>query len=248
MEADKAVIILAAGKGKRMKSDLPKVLHLIDGTPMIKILINRLIPMGFARIVVVIGYQGELVRSELADYPVEFAWQREQLGTGHAVKMTQEVMGDFEGTTLVAAGDVPYLSQESIVGLFRTHQQAGAVATCLSAVFEDPTGYGRIIRDGDTGLLKEIVEHKDASEEVRKIKEINSGTFCFDNRKLFETIDEIGKDNAQGEYYLTDAVKILHDKGLKVAVVAASNPDEVRGVNSVDQLQELADKFGDRRG
>jgi bifunctional UDP-N-acetylglucosamine pyrophosphorylase / glucosamine-1-phosphate N-acetyltransferase len=248
LEADKAVIILAAGKGKRMKSDLPKVLHKIDGMPMIKILLNRLIPMGFARIVVVIGHQGELVRNELADYPVEFAWQREQLGTGHAVKMTQEVMGDFEGTTLIAAGDVPYLSQESIIGLFETHAKAGAAATCLSAVFEDPTGYGRIVRDGETNLLREIVEHKDASEEILKINEINSGTFCFDNQRLFATIDEIGKDNSQGEYYLTDAVKILHDKGLNVAVVTATDPDEVRGVNSVDQLQELAEKFGDRRG
>jgi len=246
LEADKAVIILAAGQGKRMKSDLPKVLHRIDGTPIIRILLNRLIPMGFAKIVVVIGHQGEMVRNELTDYPVEFAWQREQLGTGHAVKMTQEIMGDFNGTTLVAAGDVPYLSQESIVGLFRTHQEAGAVATCLSAVFDDPTGYGRIVRDGDTDSLREIVEHKDASEEILKINEINSGTFCFDNQRLFATIDEIGQDNAQGEYYLTDAVKILHDKGLKVAVVAASNPDEVRGVNSVDQLQQLAEKFGDR--
>jgi len=246
LEADKAVIILAAGKGKRMKSDLPKVLHRIDGTPMIEILLNRLIPMGFARIVVVIGHQGELVREELADYPVEFAWQREQLGTGHAVKMTQEIMGDFEGTTLVAAGDVPYLSQESIIGLFRTHREAGAVATCLSAIFDDPTGYGRIVRDGKSNLIREIVEHKDASDNIRQIKEINSGTFCFDNKRLFLTIDEIGKDNAQGEYYLTDAVKILHDKGLKVAVVTAANPDEVRGVNSVDQLQELAARFGDR--
>ncbi|MCP4684873.1 MAG: NTP transferase domain-containing protein [bacterium] len=246
MEADKAVIVLAAGKGKRMKSDLPKVLHQIDGIPMIKILLNRLIPMGFARIVVVIGHQGEMVRNELSNYPVEFAWQREQNGTGHAVMMTREFMGDFEGTTLVAAGDVPYLSQESIVGLFRAHQEAGAVATCLSAVFDDPTGYGRIIRDGDAGLLREIVEHKDASEKILKINEINSGTFCFDNQRLFATIDEIDTDNAQGEYYLTDAVKILHGKGLKVAVVTASNPDEVRGVNSVDQLQELAQKFADR--
>jgi len=239
----RAAIILAAGKGKRMKSELPKVLHQIHGRPMIRILLDRLRSMDFERIVVVIGHEGEMVREALSEYEVEFAWQREQLGTGHAVMMTRDLLGTFDGTTLVAAGDVPFLSIDSIAGLFDTHLQTASAATCLSAVFDDPTGYGRIIRDGDSNRLKAIVEHKDASDEIRRIGEINSGTFCFDNRKLFEVIEEIGSDNAQGEYYLTDAVKILHDKGMRVSVVAAANPDEVRGVNSVEQLNELASRF-----
>jgi bifunctional UDP-N-acetylglucosamine pyrophosphorylase/glucosamine-1-phosphate N-acetyltransferase len=123
------------------------------------------------------------------------------------------------------------------------HRQTLSVATCLSAVFEDPSGYGRIIREGDSDTLKAIVEHKDASEEIRQIREVNSGTFCFDNQHLFDAIEQIGKDNSQGEYYLTDAVKILHDKGLRVSVVTAINPDEVRGVNSTEQLNELAARF-----
>jgi bifunctional UDP-N-acetylglucosamine pyrophosphorylase/glucosamine-1-phosphate N-acetyltransferase len=242
----RAAIILAAGKGKRMKSDLPKVLHPINGVPMIRMLLNRLVGMAFDKIVVVIGHGGELVQKELVDCPINFVWQREQLGTGHAVMMARDELGSFDGTTLVAAGDVPFLSTESIQRLFEIHTSTKAVATCLSAIFEDPTGYGRIIRQAGTDNLVAIVEHKDASDEIRQIKEINSGTFCFDNRRLFEVINEIGSDNAQGEYYLTDAVKLLHNKGLRVSVVAADDPDEVRGVNSVEQLQELTRRYANR--
>lgn len=241
-----AAIVLAAGKGKRMMSDLPKVLHQIDGRPMVRILLDTLLPIGFEKVVVVIGHKGELVKEALAGYPVEFAWQHEQLGTGHAVMMTEDILGDFEGSTLVAAGDVPYLSRESVEKLFAVHRENQAVATCLSAVFDDPTGYGRIIREGNSSFLKEIIEHKDASEEVQRIREINSGILCFDNRSLFDALEGIGRENSQGEYYLTDTIKIMHDKGLRVAVVAADNPDEVLGINSVDQLRDLAKKFADK--
>jgi UDP-N-acetylglucosamine diphosphorylase/glucosamine-1-phosphate N-acetyltransferase len=239
----KAAIILAAGKGKRMKSDLPKVLHRIDGRPLISILLDTLLPLGFEKTVVVIGFKGEMVQEELARYPVTFVWQRQQLGTGHAVMMAEEVLGDFYGTTLVALGDVPFLSDRSINRLFRTHRDTGAVATCLSAVVADAAGYGRIIREGDSSILKAIVEDKDASEEIRKIREFNSGTFCFDNRTLFDTLKKVGNANAQGEYYLTDTIKIMHANGLRVSVVAAENPDEVEGVNSIQQLHRLAAKF-----
>ena len=244
MTSKRAAIILAAGKGKRMKSDLPKVLHEIDGRPMVRMVIDTLIDMKFDRIVVVIGHKGELVRQALADYPVEFAWQREQLGTGHAIMMTRDILGEFDGTTLVAAGDVPFLSAASIDRLFAMHAKHGAAGTCLSALFDDPTGYGRIVRDGDSEMLKEIIEHKDASDEVRAIKEINSGTFCFDNLRLFESLDQIDRNNVQGEYYLTDTIKVMHDSGLRVAVIPAENPDEVLGVNSVEQLAEVAGRFG----
>jgi len=243
----KAAIILAAGKGKRMKSDLPKVLHRINDRPMIAILIDTLKKMQFDRIVVVIGHKGELVQEELADYKLEFAWQREQLGTAHAVQMATEQLADFEGVTLVVAGDVPYLSEQSIQRLMAVHNDTEASATCLTAIFDDPTGYGRVVRDGDSDYMKEIIEHKDASPEVLKIKEINSGTFCFDNKLLFETISDIDNSNVQQEYYLTDAVKIIHHRGLKVAVVAVDNPDEVSGVNSKEQLTKLAAKMTDKK-
>jgi len=244
MTDKRAAIVLAAGKGKRMKSDLPKVLHEINGRPMIRMVLDTLTSLEFDRIVVVIGHKGEMVQEALGDYDVQFAWQHRQDGTGHAVRMTEEIMGDFDGTTLVAAGDVPFLSAESIHRLLETHRSLQAAATCLSAVFDDPTGYGRIIREGDSDFLREIVEHKDASEAVRAIREINSGTFCFDNHELFAALCQVGKENAQGEYYLTDTIKIMHDKGLRVAVTAVGNPDEVLGVNSVDQLAEVAGRFG----
>lgn len=242
----KAAIILAAGKGKRMKSDLPKVLHPIDERPMITILLDTLCSLEFRPIVVVIGHKGEEVQSALADYDLTYVWQREQLGTGHAVKMAAESLGSFDGITLVVNGDVPFLSAGAIDSLLSLHARTEAVATCLSAIFDDPTGYGRIIRGSQTDSLAAIIEEKDASPEEKKIQEINSGTFCFDNKALFETIDEIGNDNSQSEYYLTDAVKIIHNKGLRVSVAIASEPDEVRGVNSVEQLRQLGEKFSSK--
>ncbi len=246
MQDKKAAVVLAAGKGKRMKSNLPKVLHKIGGKPMIKILIEKLIQLKFEKIIIIIGYEGEQVQTALADYPVEFVWQREQLGTGHAVMMAKEIMKDFDGVTLVALGDVPFLSELSIDILFDMYKKTNASVCCLSAILKDPSGYGRIVRKPDTDILEAIVEHKDASDEILKINEINSGTFCFDNKTLFEYLEKIDNNNEQGEYYLTDTIKLMHDNRLSVSVVATENPDELRGVNSVEQLDELATIFSDR--
>lgn len=242
-KAQRAAVVLAAGKGKRMKSDLPKVLHPIKDRPMVQILLDTLRQMSFDHIAVVIGHKGEMVQKALADYPVDFVWQREQLGTGHAVMMAEPALGSFNGTILVAAGDVPFLSQSSIDKLFEVHRATDAAATCLSAVVEDPTGYGRIIRVNGTDQLAGIVEHKDADETTLRINEINTGTLCFDARLLFETLHLLKNDNSQGEYYLTDCVKILHRQGKRVSVVCADNSDEVMGVNSVDQLKDLEKRF-----
>ncbi len=243
MSDDRAAIVLAAGKGERMKSDIPKVLHRISGRPMITVLIDTLAKLDFARLIVVIGYKGEMVKDELPGYPISFVWQHEQLGTGHAVQMAREVIGDFKGTTLVALGDVPFLSAGSVERLFEVHEKTRAAATCLSAVVEDPAGYGRIVRDGNSSLIKGIVEDKDASKQERSIQEINTGTFCFDTQQLFAALDKVDNKNKQGEYYLTDTIKIMRNNGLRVAVVTAENPDEVLGVNSEEQLELLARKF-----
>lgn len=211
---------------------------------MIKILLNTLAQLNPARVVVVIGHKGEEVQAALGDYPVQFAWQREQLGTGHAVMMAREAMADFDGTTLVVAGDVPLLSVDSVSELLKVHRETKAAGTCLSAVFADPAGYGRIIRGSQPNQLLDIIEHKDASDAIRQIDEVNSGTFCFDNQELFRVIDNLGNNNAQREYYLTDVVKIFNRNGLRVSVTRASRPEEVLGVNSVEDLAALEAKFG----
>jgi len=243
MSIKRAAIILAAGKGKRMKSDLAKVLHPINGRPMIRILLDELSKLEFEKTVLVIGHQGESIQKELSGSGVEFVWQRRQLGTGHAVQMAAEMLSDFDGTTLVALGDVPFLSAATLKNLFEFHQKSKSAATCLSADFEDPSGYGRIVRIKDTDQLEAIVEHKEASPEILEIKEINSGTFCFDNQELFKWLKEVKSDNVQGEYYLTNVIKLMNDNGLKVSVIKAVNQNEVSGINSLEQLEELEQKF-----
>lgn len=246
MATAKAAVVLAAGQGKRMNSDLPKVLHTMNGKSLIGILLDTLKKVGFEKILVVVGFKGEMVEKAVADYPVEVVWQTEQLGTGHAVMMAQDKLADFDGVTLVALGDVPFLSESSIRLLFDKFHETNAAATCLSAILDDPTGYGRIIREGDSDILQKIVEHRDASEEIKKIGEINTGTFCFDNQELFKTLKQVKNDNDQSEYYLTDTIKIMRDNELSVSVVAVDDPDEVRGVNSMEQLDYLAEKFAER--
>jgi len=239
MSQKKAAIILAAGKGKRMKSDLPKVLHKIAGITMIQRIVETMIASGIEKIVVVIGHKGELVESELKAYDVEFVWQKEQLGTGHAVMMAAQNFEGFAGNVIVAAGDVPFLSDNSITRLFEIHSETQASATCLSAIFDNPTGYGRIVRKPDTDQMLEIIEEKDATEEIKKIAEINSGTFCFNSLDLFDSLRKIKNNNVQEEYYLTDTVKILSGESKVCSVWPVRDPIEVYGVNSKEQLQDL---------
>lgn len=247
MSHKRAAIVLAAGKGKRMKSDIAKVLHPIAGKPIIEHVIATLGRVNLDRLVVVIGHQGESVREFLEkkfpDRGIEYCWQREQLGTGHAVQMARVELDDFKGATLVTPGDVPFMSSETLENLFIGHEKSGASATCLSATFPDPYGYGRIVRANNDGMLDSIVEEKDATDEVRRIHEINSGIFVFDNQAMFRALDRVTDNNAQGEYYLTDVIKILGSDGKPCFVVEAENPDSVRGINSADQLLQLERMF-----
>lgn len=244
-----AAIVLAAGKGKRMKSDLPKVLHEIKGKSMVRHVIDTLKAIDINKIVVVVGHQAELVEKELAGYgrQLEFILQAEQLGTGHAVMVTEDALKSFEGNIVVLAGDVPFLSADTARELIATHEREQAAATVLSAKPADATGYGRVIRKDGTNLVDYIVEHKDASDEERAVNEINSGTFCFDSRYLFDSLREIRAENSQNEYYLTDIMAILRRKGLKAAVSLTDDSDEVLGVNSVEQKLELEAKFAKKR-
>ncbi len=247
MNKPTVAVILAAGKGKRMKSDLPKVLHRLDGKPLIRHLMETMQKIPLSRTIVVIGHKGEMVAEELKDFRVEFVWQKEQLGTGHAVMMAEENLKEFDGTVLVAAGDVPFLSQKTIMGLIDIHNQNHPAATCLTAIFDDPAKYGRIIRQGGTDILADIIEFKDADEETIKIKEINTGTFCFNSRELFPILHRLDDNNAQKEFYLTDTIKILRKAGQVCRVWPINDPLEVTGINSVEELAALEDTIRNKK-
>ncbi|MCD6447112.1 MAG: NTP transferase domain-containing protein [Candidatus Marinimicrobia bacterium] len=237
-----ATVILAAGKGTRMKSDLPKVLHKVLGETMVARVVARAEESGSSRTVVVIGHKKELVEKELAAQKVDFAVQTQQLGTGHAVMMAEPALQDFFGDVLILAGDVPLLTSETLIKLIKTHHEEKADATVLSAIFENPHGYGRIIRTSD-GNYSHSVEEKDANDEIRKIKEINSGIYLFKSELLFHYLRFIGTDNIQGEYYLTDVLPLMRKDNKKIALQVADDPDEIQGVNTVDQLREAEEKL-----
>ena len=229
-------VILAAGQGTRMQSDLPKVLHEIDGVPVVRDVIQAVEAAGLDRTVLVVGYQAERVREACAGDKVEFVLQEEQLGTGHAVMQARPALEGFSGTAVVLAGDVPGLRAKTLRGFIEEHEASGATATVLTVRLPDPTGYGRIVRDADDSLLR-IVEHRDASEAERALDEVNSGLFCFDAEKLFDTLSRAGRDNAQNEYYLTDAIEMMRSAGMPVRAHRVDDSREVAGVNTLDELE-----------
>jgi bifunctional UDP-N-acetylglucosamine pyrophosphorylase / glucosamine-1-phosphate N-acetyltransferase len=229
-------VVLAAGQGTRMKSKLHKVLHPVCGKPMVQHVVDTLAAMQVEDIVVVVGHGADAVQAKLGE-GVTYALQDKQLGTAHAVQQAAPFLLDKEGTTFLLYGDVPLLSVQTLTALRSYHEEQQAAATVLTAVLPNPTGYGRIVRN-EAGEVLRIVEHKDASEEERAIKEINTGIYCFDNLKLWEALKEVKNDNAQGEYYLTDCVGILRNQGEKVVGFAALDPDETMGINDRVQLSE----------
>lgn len=222
-------IILAAGKGTRMKSDLPKVLHKVSGITMLEHVFRSVGAIEPAKNVTVIGHKAELVRDVL-DGQSEFVMQTEQLGTGHAVMMAEGQLAGLEGETLVIAGDTPLITGDSLRNLVDFHVNHKNVATILTATADDPFGYGRIIRNQNGEVVK-IVEQKDASEFEQQVKEINTGTYVFDNKRLFEALKNINTNNAQGEYYLTDVISIFRQAGEKVGAFVLRDFDESLGVN-----------------
>ena len=233
-------VILAAGQGTRMKSKLYKVLHPVCGKPMVEHVIDHIGSLDVERIVTVVGHGAELVKETLGNKS-EYVLQAEQLGTAHAVQQAEPILGDLQGTTLVVCGDTPLIRPETMQALFAHHEAQHAKATILTAIADNPTGYGRIIRDAD-GQVAQIVEQKDASAEQQLVKEINTGTYCFDNQALFEALKQVKNDNAQGEYYLPDVIEILQKQGEVVAAYVTDNFDETLGVNdrfALSQAEEL---------
>jgi UDP-N-acetylglucosamine diphosphorylase/glucosamine-1-phosphate N-acetyltransferase len=234
----KVAIILAAGKGIRMKSDLPKVFHSLVGKPMLSYVLDAADDAGFDRTYVVVGYRAGILKDYYKDRDVVFVDQKEQLGTAHAVMQVAPLMRGIEAMTVVLAGDMPLISSKTLKGLMEFHSRSKAAATVLVATFREPFGYGRIVRDGEYRVAR-IVEEKDASEDEKKIKEINTGIYCFGSRALFDCLDEVRPENAQREFYLTDVIGILNGKGMPVLSFSAAGPDETMGVNSREQLDEL---------
>ncbi len=239
-------VILAAGKGVRMKSDLPKVLHGLAGKPLLSYVLDTVQSLGLKRVAVVVGYQGEKVIDLTKGRNVEIVWQKEQLGTGHAVMQTEPLFSDFKGDLLVLYGDVPLIRAQTIIDLVEIHQAKNAKATVLTAVLEDPKRYGRIIRKKD-GTLDRIVEDKDANAEEKKIKEINSGEICFSAPDLFCALKKVKRDNLQKEYYLTDVMKILKKEGEKVEAVQVKNRWETEGINSTLELKQMEEYLSNKR-
>jgi len=237
-----AVAILAAGKGTRMESDLPKVLHKVGGKPMVSHVIQRAVELGAEKIISIIGYQHELVKETLGNEPTQFALQLEQLGTGHAVLQCASQLSEFDGSVLVLSGDVPLISFSTLQNLLEIHNTSATKATLLSAIMEDATGYGRVIRNPQ-GNLDRIVEHKDANEDELNVNEMNAGIYVFDCKTLFELLPQVGNNNSQGEYYLPDVLSLILDQGGKVAIEKTNNITEIQGVNTVQQLKDLDAEF-----
>lgn len=233
-----ATVIMAAGKGTRMKSEIPKVLHPINGIPMIKLVLQLSKTIGSVKIIVVVGYKANMIKIALKDEHVDFALQSQQLGTGHAVAQAQEKLSGFIGNVLVLSGDVPLLSVETVNSMLSRHIESGSKATVLTADMDDPSGYGRVIRDS-AGSLKYFVEQKDASSDENLVKEINSGIYVFESETLFKFLPRLQNKNNQGEYYLPDVLPmILAEKG-KVSLVKTKNNSEIFGVNTLEQLEGL---------
>lgn len=229
-----AAVILAAGRGLRMKSDRAKVLHEILGRPMIHYAISAVRGAGLSRIVVVVGTQEELVRKAAGD-GVAFARQEKQLGTGDAVRSAEKELAGRATEVVVLAGDAPLVTAGTIRALLEARRAEGAAATVLTCCIDDPRGYGRIARDSE-GRFDRIVEDSDATEDQKRIQEVNSGTYAFDGRALFEALRELKPENAKGEYYLTDVLTVLKKKGRTVSTHRAPDPSEVYGVNSRQDL------------
>ena len=227
--SNRYAIILAAGQGTRMKSKLYKVLHPVCGKPMVQHVIDQVNQLQIEDIVTVIGHGAEKVQDQLGD-SCKYALQEQQLGTAHAVMQAESVLSAKSGTTLVICGDTPLIKAETMKELIALHEQSQAKATILTAYADNPAGYGRVLR-GEGGLVEKIVEHKDASEEERYVKEINTGTYCFDNQALFSALKKVSNENVQGEYYLPDVIEILKEEGEVVTAFQSSEFEETLGVN-----------------
>jgi len=236
-------LILAAGKGTRMKSELPKVLHKVNGIPMVKKIMNILEGLKSEENILILGHKKELVAETLGD--IKYVVQEQQLGTGHAIMMATDELKDYDGDVMVVCGATPLLREETLERLWEKHRSNGAATTVLTSIYENPFGYGRIVKEG--GLVKAIVEQKDATPEQAAVKEVNAGVYCFDSKKLFDALGKIDNNNKNGEYYLTDVIGIHVTEGERVESYILEDNVEILGVNSKVELAIAAGVLRDRK-
>lgn len=237
-------LILAAGKGTRMKSELPKVIHKVNGISMISKIIKVLNGLEPEENILILGHKKEEVLKvvgEEADYVV----QTEQLGTGHAVIQAKEKLADYDGDVMILCGDTPLLREETLRNLYNFHKESKAVTTILTSIYENPFGYGRIVKEN--GLVKAIVEEKEANEEIKKIKEVNAGVYCFNSKELFKALSKINNNNEKGEYYLTDVIGIQVGEDKKVQSFVLEDNMEILGVNSKVELAQASEVLRARK-
>ena len=232
-----SIVILAAGKGTRMKSDKAKVLHELFFAPMVHHVINAALPLKPEQTVAIVGHQQEAVKQVLDKFTVDFAIQDQQLGTGHAVLMAEDVIKEHIDTVMILCGDTPLIRAETLMEMYQVHKKRQATLTLMTTHLTDPTNYGRIL-SSSTGKIDGIVEQKDATMDQLLISEINAGIYCVAKEFLFKSLKNVGTDNSQNEVYLTDIVKLAVDSRLLVEKYIAKNPLEVLGVNSRVELAE----------
>ena len=241
-------IVLAAGKGTRMKSDLPKVLVPVCGRPMIEYVLDALAKGGVDRVIAVVGYRAELVRAAIDGRPgVEFALQTEQLGTGHAVMTCRELLAECDGPVLIVTGDAPLMQADSVAALLADYRRRPAACVLGTAHKDDPGGLGRILRDA-RGNFVGIIEQRDATPEQRRITEVNMSYYVFDGRQLLGVLDQIRPNNRQGEYYITDAPGLLAAQGKEVRALPVLKPCEALGINTVEELAVVEAELCRMRG
>lgn len=240
-----SAIVLAAGKGTRMKSDLPKVCHEVGDRPMVCAVVDACLEAGCSRVVAVVGYKQDLVRDALAGYgdTVEFVVQEEQLGTGHAVVCAkpayeQTIASGDHHDAFVLAGDGPLIRPATLRTLIERHRDANAAAALATSVIDDPTGYGRIVRDA-SGTFERIVEQKNATDDELKINEVNPSYYCFDVTKLFNALENVTRNELTGEYYITDVPQLLLEAGETVEVIDAVPPEDILSINTLEHLAEV---------
>jgi UDP-N-acetylglucosamine pyrophosphorylase len=251
MDSRLAVVIMAAGKGTRMNNPaMAKVMYTIANKPMVEHVVDLGQSLHAARIVVIVGWQKDTVIDHLRQRGknVVCVEQNPQLGTGHAIMQAEEPLEGFFGDVLVLSGDVPLLTRSTVHTLLSYHREKPAAATILTALLDDPTGYGRILRTSGDGRVTGIVEHKDATEEQRAVREINSGIYLFDKQKLFDGLQHITPNNVQKEYYLTDVFQYFWQNQFPVRAVPASDAIEIQGINTVKQLEDARAVFAARKG